>query len=1598
MASIPLVIDYSGDIGAFQFSVEFGDAGLQMPAFIPDPSFPTASPPITPIGNQFNVAIFYPLAVTVSPGDVLGVLQFDLTGLPGDYAVDFLLSPSPPFLSAEVGDENGIPITPLTAAPNGMITVIDRSPIFENCPANITVGTDIGQCDAVANWVEPVLTDCDNNANAPTNNFSPGETFPVGTTTVLYEADDAEGNTGSCTFDIIVEDNEFPTITCANDTSFLILGGSGPVLLSAAFFQPTTADNCSVGGTDYQLTGVTSGSGAYDPAATYSFNVGVTTVTLTVTDGAGNATTCSSTVTVFETSSDVVTMDIGDVFSDCGQDTMVVPVTMAHDFVLSSYQFGIEWDPLLDYVSFEDLLPGSFPPFENQSGSTFSVSRFFITPVSLTAGDTLFLFTYVIPDGAMPGTSYSITLRPDLVTPSVSDDGLVDYELQMLPGSITIDNDDPPSITCPADTIIDCTASTDTSSTGSPIVLDDCTAEPAITFMDVEVTDCGNTLEITRTFVAEDEMMQTSECEQIITVQDTTPPQAVCADDVTVFVDDMGNAMLTPQEVDGGSTDECGGTTATQVTPDAFDCSHIGTGQTVVLSIEDDCGNLDTCQAIITVTDTIPPVPACLDITVEVDAMGDVTIAPADLFDEANSTDNCTDVTADALNMPDLTCDQLGDNELVLTASDEYGNTATCTGTVTVEDNIDPVAGCMDITVELDANGQIIVNPNDVYDPATSSDNCGEVIPTALTNGFLTCDQIGMNTLILTVEDPSENSGTCEAVVTVVDVAPPTAVCLDATIELDPFGVVNLMADEVFDAALSSDNCGMVTADSVSPRNFDCDDIDMPTQATLFVSDGNGNSNTCTAEVTVVDITPPTIACNNLVLDSLGPAGITINANDFVDGISSSDNCTDVDNLVIVQPGATTFTCADVPNSPITITVEVADESGNSSFCESIVEVLDTEAPVAECQDVTLNVPLAGITLLPDQVDNGSTDNCGIDIMIVSPDVFTCDDIMVDNGGIPEQVELTVFDIAGNRDTCVANVTLISTVQPIVECLDITVYVDNFGAASITPEDVFDENESISCGELTPTAVSPMFFDCGDIFAPQSVLLNAVDASGNTGSCTAIVTVLDTIAPNAVCQDVTISLFDESEFIFPELLDGGSSDNCTNPVSYPSVTILEVDCDNIGAPLTTTLTVSDASNNTSTCSATIIVQDASAPDIECPFDVFVQSDVPLAIDSIWPMEVIDNCLSNVDTSYSLTMGGMNVGSGTGDASGTVFDIGTTTVTYTVTDPNGNTATCSFFVTVSPTDPPEIMCPDDLTVYVTSLPCELQVDGIGVTISDPDAVASIDYFLSGATNLAGVDDASGNIFGFGDTDVDYVVTDSFGLSAGCTFTVTVADSAAPVIVCPVNDTFSTDANSCFASVTLIDPEVEECSPFSVTYILSGATVDTGILSAMPVELAPGLTMVTYVVTDTGGLSTTCIYEIMVNDDELPVFACPADLTVATDSASCEAILEGLSSGVSDNCELASVTYSVTGDAVFSDTLDISGEVLPPGVYTVTYRAEDIHGNIDSCSFDLTISDQENPFLSCFAGDTTVTTIAESSIRPLSCREPHQIPYLVRLMRI
>ena len=456
-------------------------------------------------------------------------------------------------------------------------------------------------------------------------------------------------------------------------------------------------------------------------------------------------------------------------------------------------------------------------------------------------------------------------------------------------------------------------------------------------FVDQTDFDCSHAGNNTVTLTVVDNNGNLSTCTANVEVLDTINPIPVCQD-IIIYVDDNGEVSIDENDIDNGSFDNCA-VQSIAIDTDEFDCSVVG-NNTVTLTVTDVNGNVSTCTSEVTVEDTIAPIANCTPLVVQLDENGVVFITPEQI--DLNSTDNCA-IASLALDREEFDCSNVGPNTVELTVTDVNGNSSTCTATVIVEENIPPTALCQDLTIYLDAQGEASITAQDV--DAGSFDNCFIDTINVTPNAF-TCSGVGANPVVLTVEDVNGNVSDCSATITVLDTISPIAVCQDITIQLDSLGNASIVAEEIDNG--SNDACGILgfTADITT---FDCTVVG-PNIVTLTVEDNNGNTSTCTAEVTIEDNVPPMALCDDLTVILDGNGTVNISAGELDGG--STDNCA-IDTIFTSQID---FTCADLGSNIITLSV--VDANGNTSTCSSEVTVLDTISPVIiGCPTDTVIVP-----------------------------------------------------------------------------------------------------------------------------------------------------------------------------------------------------------------------------------------------------------------------------------------------------------------------------------------------------------------------------------------------------------------------------------------------------------------------------------------------------------------------------------------------------------------------------------------------------------------------------------------------------------------
>jgi len=649
-----------------------------------------------------------------------------------------------------------------------------------------------------------------------------------------------------------------------------------------------------------------------------------------------------------------------------------------------------------------------------------------------------------------------------------------------------------------------------------------------------------------------------------------TMPIAICKPPFTIQLDGNGQASITLSDIDNGSNDPCG-VASIEIDKTDFTCADIGENF-VTLTITNVNGNTATCTTIVTVEENIPPVAFCMPpFTLELDTNGQATITAAMI--DNGSTDNCLDVFL-SIDKTEFTCADIGDNTITLTVTDASGNSATCTTIVTVEDNLPPVAFCVaPFTIFLDTNGEATLTAADVDGGSTVT--CGLVAISLDTTNF-TCADIGENTVTLTVTDVNGNTSTCTTIVTVEDNIAPEALCAAPfTIQLDANGQAILTAAMINNG--STDACGM-DAISISPSEFDCSNVGDNT-VTLTVTDVNGNTSTCTTIVTVEDNIAPEALC-------AAPFTIQLDANGeaILSAASINNGSTDACGMDTISISPSEFDCSNVGDNTVTLTV--TDVNGNTSTCTTIVTVEDNIAPEALCAaPFTIQLDANGQAILTAaSINNGSSDACGMDTITISPSEFDCSNVGANT------VTLTVTDVNGNVSTCTTIVTIESSSIPVITCTDFILELGMDGTALLTPEDIGSYLNA--CGTVI-TAIDIEDFDCSNIGTPVVVTYFATDGAGNNVSCTALVTVIDTLAPVIVCPNNQTVDSDPNSITYtlPDYFGEGlitATDNCTNPVTIfsqtPAPGTLLLD-----GTYTITFTATDEYSNQSTCSFALTV-------------------------------------------------------------------------------------------------------------------------------------------------------------------------------------------------------------------------------------------------------------------------------------------------------------------------------------------------------------------------------------------------------------------------
>ncbi len=823
--------------------------------------------------------------------------------------------------------------------------------------------------------------------------------------------------------------------------------------------------------------------------------------------------------------------------------------------------------------------------------------------------------------------------------------------------------------------------------------------------LDITSFTCENVGDNTVTLTVTDNNGNAGTGTATVTVEDKAAPVVSAKAVHTIQLDASGAAILAVADIlTAASTDVCG-IKSEVLSKTSFNCSDVANSPLqVTLTVSDNNGNVTNKTIAVTVEDKVPPaVFAKTAHSIQLDASGEATLSVADILTGA-SADACG-IKSEVLSKTSFGCSDMGANpvDVTLTVTDKHDNVTTKTIAVSVEDETAPVVSAKAAhTIQLDASGAAALVVSDIL-TAASSDACG-IKSEVLSKTSFSCSDIAANPVqvALTVTDNNDNVTTKTVAVTVEDKTAPVITANAAyTISLNAEGVGTFTEADMLTVEIS-DACG-IKSEVLSKTTFGCSDVaNSPVQVTLTVTDNNGNVANKTVAVTVEDKVAPVVSAKETHTIQLDASGAAILAVADVLTAASADAC-GIKSEVLSK---TSFGCSDIAASPVQVTITVTDNNDNVTTKTIAVTVEDKTAPVVPARTthtIQLDASGAAALVVSDIQTAESSDACGINSQVLSRNSFDCSDLAAS----PVQVTITVTDNNDNVTTKTLAVTVEDKTAPVVPARTThTIQLDASGAAALVVSDILTAESSDACG-IKSQVLSRNSFDCSDIAAsPVQVTITVTDNNDNVTTKTVAVTVEDKIAPSLTVQDVRLVLNDEGSATLTEALAVVSkADNCAAPVISFSQSVFS--CENTVEPVAITVTATDASGNTTDKVVNVRVVDETAP-------VAIAKNITLELDANGEAVLTaaaldggsyDNC-SITEMSISAT-------------SFSCADAGEQTVTLTVTDHAGLSATATAAVTVVDVIAPVVEnCPADLTIGLKTGATYVVPDFTGqVTVSD-----------------------------------------------------------------------------------------------------------------------------------------------------------------------------------------------------------------------------------------------------------------------------------------
>jgi large repetitive protein len=751
----------------------------------------------------------------------------------------------------------------------------------------------------------------------------------------------------------------------------------------------------------------------------------------------------------------------------------------------------------------------------------------------------------------------------------------------------------------PADLTLDCADTAPAPETVTSI--DNCDAGITVVFEETTIPGSCSTSTIIRTWTATDNCGNSTSLSQEISFIDQTPPVFD-----TVLEDIVASCANMPELPSVNASDDCGTVTV------VFD-QESNTGGcpsfTRVWVATDACGNSSMLTQVVELTDSQPPVFAGIPANVTVDC-NNIPEMP-----EPEASDNCDDNVA-------VTATQSVNGSgceftIIRTwiASDDCGNTAIASQSITVEDTSAPVI------VNLPAEQTVECSMVNGLPYPEVVDDCGATVTITFEDVILGEECIYDIERTYTATDLCGHQATGTTLIHVEDNTPPMIVGVPMNTYVDCSNIPNPEEVEIIDGCSSAVDWSVEDTVVGEGCNY-------MISRTYTASDACGNTLDVTQLIYVQDNQAPSIEGV--------PANLELDCSEVIPTPSlpsALDNCSPDVQVNFIQ-----FSEELVCGEQITRIWSATDDCGNQATASQVITVTDMTGPVFNTFPQDSNTTCFN---LPAPATLSATDACsGVAQIIIEEQIIS--------GSCPYEMQRTyrAFDDCGNSTMVVEHIYITDNEMPVL---------------TNVPADV-----TVGCGQVPAMAEVTATDDC----APPALIFEeswgepgctqqlwrtwtAVDLCGNTTTQTQTISIEDNEAPNfnSLPEDLVVSCL-----TVPEMEVLQAIDDCGVAYQNSDEMITPTECES-EYTIVRVWVVNDACGNAISHVQEIQVVDDVAPIlVGVPEDIIVScSDIPV-VPEVYAIESCGEAADVIFTEETIDLSAESDSCNLGNASTLANDV------------------------------------------------------------------------------------------------------------------------------------------------------------------------------------------------------------------------------------------------------------------------------------------------------------------------------------------------------